>query len=305
MTTPSKILDWFTKDFGMNDEELLQFVANFLPEELAAAIEANSKKWQIKHTKYDWSLMNSLILLIVLRFRRFFNLRQFIKTYCIITFLSTHLFIAVSTSLAQPISLKLLGDFEEGWSHHWMARKFTNKATRYKVVEEDSNLVLMALSKKSASGLWHMLDIHPGKIGKISWRWKVAKSLLKNTKENKKRGDDYAARLFVVFEPHFLNWKTRAICYVWAAHEPAGSIYKNPYAESVATIVVESGDERCGRWITEERDFIADYRKYFGEAPEMVSAVAIMIDTDNTGLNATAWFDDIILELGEPEFTSE
>lgn len=124
-----------------------------------------------------------------------------------------------------------------------------------------------------------MLDIHPGKIGKISWRWKVAKSLSKNTKEKKKRGDDYAGRLFVVFEPHFLNWRTRAICYVWAAHEPVGSIYKNPYAKSVATIVIESGNERCGIWINEERDFIADYRKYFGGAPEMVSAVAIMVDT--------------------------
>ena len=300
MTTPSKILDWFTKDFGMNDEELLQFVANFLPEELAAAIEANPKKWQIKHTKYDWSLMNSLILLIVLHFRRFFNLRQFIKTYCIITFLSTHLFIAVSTSLAQPISLKLLGDFEEGWSHHWMARKFTSGFTHYEVVEEDGNLVLMAHSKRSASGLWHMLDIHPGKVGKISWRWKVAKSL-SNKKEKKKRGDDYAARLFVVFEPHFLNWKTRAICYVWAGHEPVGSVYKNPYSKSVATFVIESGNEQSGQWIFEERDFIEDYRNYFGEAPEMVSAVAVMSDTDNTGEETKAWFDDIVLKLSEPE----
>jgi len=52
----SKILDWFAKDFGMNDEEVLLFVAHFLPGELAAAIQSNPKNWRIKHTKYDWSL---------------------------------------------------------------------------------------------------------------------------------------------------------------------------------------------------------------------------------------------------------
>ncbi|MFQ5638485.1 MAG: DUF547 domain-containing protein [bacterium] len=52
----SKILDWYADDFGNNDEEILLYVARFLPDELAAAIKANPGKWSIKHTKYDWSL---------------------------------------------------------------------------------------------------------------------------------------------------------------------------------------------------------------------------------------------------------
>jgi len=56
LTTPSKILDWFANDFGMNDEEVLLFVANFLLDDLAAAIKASPKEWKVKHTKYDWSL---------------------------------------------------------------------------------------------------------------------------------------------------------------------------------------------------------------------------------------------------------
>ncbi|MCH7475779.1 MAG: DUF3047 domain-containing protein, partial [Gemmatimonadetes bacterium] len=36
----------------------------------------------------------------------------------------------------------------------------------------------------------------------------------------------------------------------------------------------------------------------FGKPPETISAVAIMVDTDNTNSIATAWFDDIALTSG-------
>lgn len=52
----SKILNWYSKDFGENDEEILLYVTRFLPDDLAATIQASSKKWKIKHTKYHWNL---------------------------------------------------------------------------------------------------------------------------------------------------------------------------------------------------------------------------------------------------------
>ena len=52
----SKILDWYAGDFGKSDEEVLLYVVGFLPENLAAEIRANPKKWKVKYTKYDWSL---------------------------------------------------------------------------------------------------------------------------------------------------------------------------------------------------------------------------------------------------------
>jgi len=54
----SKILDWFARDFGENDEQILLFVTQFLSEDLAGDIRENTKAWDIKHTKYDWSLNN-------------------------------------------------------------------------------------------------------------------------------------------------------------------------------------------------------------------------------------------------------
>ncbi|MEE9271420.1 MAG: DUF547 domain-containing protein [Candidatus Krumholzibacteria bacterium] len=52
----SKILDWYAGDFGANDEEILLFVARYLPDGVAAVIRRDPAGWKIKHTHYDWSL---------------------------------------------------------------------------------------------------------------------------------------------------------------------------------------------------------------------------------------------------------
>ncbi|MCH6559291.1 DUF3047 domain-containing protein, partial [candidate division KSB1 bacterium] len=49
------------------------------------------------------------------------------------------------------------------------------------------------------------------------------------------------------------------------------------------------------------RGIAKDYRKVFGKAPELLTAVAIMVDTDNTNNSALTFFDDIILDIPKPE----
>ena len=206
--------------------------------------------------------------------------------------------IATSAS-AQTSELNLLGEFSSDWKKSWIERKISEKPTLYEVVEQDTNKVLRASSINESSALWHSLELYPGRIGTISWKWKVDKLLSDDINEKSKKGDDYAARVIVVFEPHLVSWKTRAICYVWAAKEPVGTIFRNPYAQSVAMVVVQSGKENKGKWLSEERNFVSDYRKAFDGHPEMVSAVAIMVDTDNTNHEAVTWFDDIKIMVSD------
>lgn len=208
---------------------------------------------------------------------------------------------------AQMSDYDLLSDLPEGWEKVWIERKLgVAKPTKYEVkVENDTNQVLKATSIESASALWRMLDIRPGSVGKISWRWRVERTLSDKTKEKTKEGEDYAARVIVVFEPHLVSWKTRAICYVWAAKQPVGSIYRSPYASSVGVIVLQSGKDKRGEWIAEERNFVADYHKVFGRQPELVTAVALMVDTDNTHQDAVAFFDDIKLSISDPVVDAE
>jgi hypothetical protein len=64
-------------------------------------------------------------------------------------------------------------------------------------------------------------------------------------------------------------------------------------------VAVESGPEKVGQWISEERDILADYRRLFGGEPAEIGAIAIMTDTDNTGSEATAWYGEITLSTGK------
>jgi hypothetical protein len=61
-------------------------------------------------------------------------------------------------------------------------------------------------------------------------------------------------------------------------------------------IVVESGDAKVRQWISEERNVYEDYKKAFGKVPPMISGVAIMTDSDNTGESATAYYGDIVFK---------
>ena len=54
----SKILDWYDKDFGKNDQEILMYVSRFLPESISRILRSTIEDWDIDHTRYDWSLNN-------------------------------------------------------------------------------------------------------------------------------------------------------------------------------------------------------------------------------------------------------
>jgi Protein of unknown function (DUF3047) len=103
-----------------------------------------------------------------------------------------------------------------------------------------------------------------------------------------------------VFETSVLPRQTRAINYVWSSHQPVGAVYPSPYTGNVAMIVLRSGAAEAGAWQGESRDVLADYRAFFGGPPRELSAVAVLVDTDNTGLSAEAWFADLRLDAAKP-----
>jgi len=60
-------------------------------------------------------------------------------------------------------------------------------------------------------------------------------------------------------------------------------------------VAVQSGPPHVGEWMEERRNVLEDFRKFFGEDPPTVGAVAIMTDTDNTGEQTIAWYGPISL----------
>lgn len=185
--------------------------------------------------------------------------------------------------------------FDAGWTDAWTEQQLGGARTSYDVVDDDTGSVLRAVGHAAATALYRPVHEIPEIAGRVAWRWKVQRSLSGVPDERSRDGDDFAARLFVIFGSGRFDRSARALCYVWAGKLPSGSSFRSPYATDVATIVLQSGDEAAGRWIRERRDVFDDYRRIFGADPPPPSAIAVMVDTDNTGAQATAWYDDVVL----------
>jgi len=191
----------------------------------------------------------------------------------------------------------LIDDFEAGLKTRWEKKIFEGE-TRYTVIKMDGSGCLKAESHASASGLIYKIKYDTRDYPVLTWRWKV-ENILQKGDERTRQGDDYAARVYVVF-PHFIPALTRSINYIWANKLPRGERCPNPYYSRAMMIAVESGEKKVGTWVTEKRNVFEDYRTCFGKDPSYAGAIAIMTDTDNTGESAVAYYDDIKLETISP-----
>lgn len=199
-----------------------------------------------------------------------------------------------------------------GLPQGWEPLSFAKRApTRYSWSPAEG--ALHAEASSSASGLITRFTRPVAEAPVLRWRWKVAGTLPKGD-ERRKSGDDYAARVYVafVYDPSRAGAGTRlkyalarklkgeypphaAINYIWANKLPQGEATPNAYTERVMMLAVRSGDAEAGRWLSEERDVLEDYRRLFGEEPPPYAGVAVMTDADDTGGRAEAWFSSLTL----------
>lgn len=188
--------------------------------------------------------------------------------------------------------LLAVGKFSSASLDGWESKIFKGE-TSYGFVLDGGRQVLKAESKGSASGYFHKLSVDPRAYPLLRWSWKIAHTVVGENARSK-GGDDFAARVYVVF-PRILFWQSRSIVYAWSGSLNKGETVASPYTDRVMIVAVESGNDRAGKWVGEERNYLADYRRFFGEEPGKLGAVAVMTDTDNTGGEARAWYGDIFL----------
>lgn len=197
---------------------------------------------------------------------------------------------------------------------HWEPFYFQDiqRQTDYRLTEEDGQVVVKAAADASSSGLIRKITIDPRQYPIVRRRWKIS-NILKNGNVHRKYGDDYPARLYILFEYdpdrlgffEKLKYETAKLLYcaypplasinhIWASNAPEGPVVPSSYTDRSRLMVVESGEKNLNTCINEERNIYADYRKAFEDEPPMISGVAIMTDTDNTGESATAYYGDIL-----------
>ncbi len=183
--------------------------------------------------------------------------------------------------------------------------------TRYSLVRDGDKTVLKAQADTAMSGLTYPIRVNIRDFPLLQWRWKIS-APIKTADMTTKAGDDYAARIYVMFDypseklPFGTRAKLRiaesiygqkiptaALNYVWDNRQPVGTIQPNTYTDRARMVVLQSGAAKAGQWVTETRDLAADFRAAFGEEAPDVVAIALATDTDNTGESATAWYGDL------------
>ncbi len=199
------------------------------------------------------------------------------------------LFYAVTPLSAGDDSITL-DDYQNGLAKEWKEKKFKGQ-TQYTVAHKDGRPCIAAVSKGAASGLFYEIKIDLAIMPILSWQWQID-DVLRAGDASKKSGDDYVARVYVVFPSPFF-WRTKALNYIWDNKLPKETVLANAYTKNAMMVVVESGSENKGKWVTEKRNVRDDYLLAFGEPPPAVGAIAIMTDTDDTGETAKAWYGPI------------
>lgn len=182
--------------------------------------------------------------------------------------------------------------FVPGELNGWQVKSFQGETT-YTPGRIDGRSGLHAEAKGTASGLFREQRIDLTQTPVIAWDWRVDALPQNGPDERSKAGDDFAARVYVVISGGVAFWKTRTLVYVWAAREPAGAHWDNPFTGNAKMLVLRSGPKDLRHWQHETRNLAADLRTAFGEDIPAVDAVAIMTDMDNSGRAAEAWYGDI------------
>lgn len=183
--------------------------------------------------------------------------------------------------------------------------------THYQVITWDGVAAVEAVANASMALLARPLEVDIKSTPMLCWRWRV-KAPLVTADMATKRGDDYAARVYVAFDlpSGTMSFITRAqlkvartiygdsvpdaaISYVWDNRYPVGTRRPNAYTDRTEMIVLRSGAQQAGSWVSERRDVLADATKAFGTDRVQPGLLAIAADTDNTGESARSGFADL------------
>jgi hypothetical protein len=186
-----------------------------------------------------------------------------------------------------------------------------NVPTDYRLVERDGAVVLQAQSPEGGSGLFRKIRIDPRRHPIIEWRWLVPRDSGAGGEDGPSRASP-PVRLSLAFDgdPARLDFDERAklrlakaltvnglpyasMLYVWMNRNPVDTVYSSPHTDRVRHVVVESGEQRLGQWVSVRRNVLEDYRKAFGEEPGDIVAVGIMTDYGDNGAPRRTFYGDI------------
>lgn len=198
-----------------------------------------------------------------------------------------------------------------GWRHQRFGQQ---RPTRYSATEQAGRPALQAASVGGNSTLRLPLDRPVNPALRLRFSWWVPQ--LNERADLRDAGiDDAVVRVILTFEGDRAVFRPRdhllseivqlvtgeplphaTLMYVWDHRYPVGTVIPNPHTDRIRMIVVQSGPQGLGHWNEHERDIAADYRLAFGAAPDPLTGLGLMTDSNNTGESVQAWFGPVVME---------
>ena len=164
--------------------------------------------------------------------------------------------------------------------------------TIYTVGTNENGNFLKAVADNAASGLGKEIKIDLNKTPFINITWKIEKDL-QGINENSKKGHDFAARVFAVKKTGATPLSNRAINYVFSSNSAVGQSWPSPYTKKSIDNVLATTKDSLNIWVTVKANVKEDFKKFHDLDVNELDGLAIMSDTDNSKMEAIAYYQNI------------
>ena len=166
------------------------------------------------------------------------------------------------------------------------------KQTTYTLGSNENGNFLKAEAQGKASGLGIEKKINLLETPFINITWKVEKDL-SGIIENSKKGHDYAARVFVVKQMGMTALSKRAINYAFSSNNSIDQYWNSPYTKKSIDYILSTTLDNLNEWVTVKANVREHFKKFHDLDIKEIDGVAVMTDTDNSKLQAIAYYQNI------------
>ena len=166
------------------------------------------------------------------------------------------------------------------------------KQTTYTLGSNENGNFLKAEAQGKASGLGIEKKINLLETPFINITWKVEKDL-SGIIENSKKGHDYAARVFVVKQIGMTALSKRAINYAFSSNNSIDQYWNSPYTKKSMDYILSTTLDNLNEWVTVKANVREHFKKFHDLDIKEIDGVAVMTDTDNSKLQAIAYYQNI------------
>jgi hypothetical protein len=176
----------------------------------------------------------------------------------------------------------------------WQKQRWGSPTYDFAVVEQEGGKVLHLKSAGEGSTISKEIK---GKVNLketpiLEWTWKAV-ALPQGADARKKETDDEAAQLYVTWPRFPEAVRSRIVGYIWDTTAPAGSVFKSQKTGTVTYFVLRSGPADVGKWVTERRNVLEDFKKAYGEEPDDPGILSFGIDSDDVKGTAESYMGAI------------